>query len=133
MARPRYEHDGYVLIYVPKHPRNSNGYVREHVLVAETALGKFLPAGAQVHHVNEDKSDNRGSNLVILQSRADHVQLHARLRVMRAGGDPWKHYFCPGCEGTFSCDAFYWRADGTHVYLCKTCVSKDNRRRYSTT
>jgi hypothetical protein len=29
----------------------------EHIVLAERALGKPLPAGAEVHHVNGDKSD----------------------------------------------------------------------------
>lgn len=50
----RLERDGRVLIYRPEHQRaHSNGYVYEHILVAESALGKPLPVRAVVHHVNE--------------------------------------------------------------------------------
>jgi hypothetical protein len=74
---------GYVLVHCPKHPRAVGGKVYEHTLVAERALGRLLPKGAVVHHVNERKDDNRGCNLVIVQSRSYHMELHARLRAFR--------------------------------------------------
>lgn len=52
------------------HPRaDSSGNVLEHILIAEKALGKHLPDKAEVHHVNEIKTDNRNENLVICQDR----------------------------------------------------------------
>ena len=71
---------GYVLICMQEHPRASGGQVLEHIVIAERALGKPLPARAEVHHVNGDRADNRTSNLVICQDRAYHMLLHARAR-----------------------------------------------------
>lgn len=71
---------GYVRVWNPDHPRADKCYVHEHVLVAEAALGKHLPEGAQVHHVNEDRSDNRNRNLVVCQDQSYHQLLHARMR-----------------------------------------------------
>lgn len=51
-----------------------------HQRVAERALGKPLPAGAEIHHVNGDPKDNRPANLVICQDAAYHDLLHARAR-----------------------------------------------------
>lgn len=70
--------------------------VLAHVLVAEAALGKRLPRGAVVHHVNEDPADNRGANLVICPDNAYHALIHQRTRAIAACGraDWRKCRFC---------------------------------------
>lgn len=57
----------------------------QHIAVAERALGRSLPANAEVHHVNENKSDNRPENLVICPSAKYHQLLHMRMRAIEAG------------------------------------------------
>ena len=61
--------------------------VRMHVAVAETALGKRLPSGACVHHVNEDQRDNRNCNLVICQDNSYHKLIHYRMAALRECGN----------------------------------------------
>lgn len=65
--------------------------------VAEKALGHELPKGAVVHHVDQNRKNSSNDNLVILQSTAEHAQLHRRLRVQKAGGDPWTQHICTTC------------------------------------
>lgn len=86
-------------IYRPRHPRaSSSGDVYLHVYVAERALGRLLPDGVEVHHVDGDPTNNRNANLVICQDKAFHKLLHARSRVVRAGGNPNTQKVCGQCD-----------------------------------
>lgn len=56
--------DGYVLVYRPEHPRaKKNGYVREHTVIMEESIDRYLIKGEEVHHINGVKDDNRLENL----------------------------------------------------------------------
>lgn len=57
----------------------------EHIYLAEKALGRSLPSGAQVHHMNEVPWDNyTPCNLVICPDQEYHQLLHKRTREYNA-------------------------------------------------
>ena len=69
---------GYILIYKPEHPfakkRGKNGrktYVREHRLVIEKQIGRYLNPGEEVHHLGK-RDDNRPHMLMAFVSKSAH-------------------------------------------------------------
>lgn len=71
----RIDKSGYVLVFTPDHPyRDGDGYVREHRLVIEQSLGRFLSPVEVVHHINGIKNDNRTENLMLMENNIEHQQ-----------------------------------------------------------
>lgn len=65
---------GYILIAVAEHPhRSTGGYVREHRLVMEQVLGRYLRPEEVVHHLNGIHADNRPENLEVFATNASHL------------------------------------------------------------
>jgi len=67
---------GYVLVYIPTHPSAVCGYVREHRVIMEAHIGRYLKPEERVHHVNGIKDDNGIENLKLLKNEAEHAKIH---------------------------------------------------------
>ena len=109
-----------------------NGKTRRvHALRAEAALGKPLPAGAEVHHA--DGSKNADAPLVICQDRRYHMLLHRRTRVYRAGGNPDTDAMCSLCRLPRPLSEFYIRRKGrganSPTSVCYPCHVTAQRER----
>lgn len=120
--------EGYVLIRQPDHPRAINRYVFEHVLVVEAAIGRSLESRHVVHHVNSIRGDNRPANLCVLENQSEHMALHARLKVLRAGGDPFSDHYCSRCRTAKPADCFRFNATRRES-RCIECA-RDQSREY---
>ena len=69
---------GYVLIKNLSHPcKDGKGYIKEHRLVMEKYLKRFLRKDELVHHLNGVKNDNRLENLQLISS-TEHASLHRK-------------------------------------------------------
>jgi hypothetical protein len=66
---------GYVILW------RDGREIREHIYLAEKAIGKPLPKGAEVHHMNGKQWDNHTPfNLVVCPNRDYHMLLHRRAK-----------------------------------------------------
>jgi len=70
---------GYVLKHRPSHPLSYNGYVKEHRLIMEKHIGRYLRPEEVVHHINLVKTDNRLSNLWLFKNQSEHGKHHRKL------------------------------------------------------
>lgn len=125
---------GYVMVRRPNHPHaTKSGYVMAHILVAEKALGKILPAGVPVHHHDQNRGNNANTNLVICQDTTYHNLLHARMRIFQAGGHPDLHKICSRCHECLGRASFCkdrGSKDGLNN-ICFACA-KVNQQHYAT-
>jgi hypothetical protein len=72
----RMNNNGYVMVYKPDHPfTDHDGYIREHRLVMEKHLGRYLTKDEIVHHINRIKNDNRIENLQLM-TKKEHDRFH---------------------------------------------------------
>ena len=68
---------GYIFIHFLFHPyANNQGYVREHRLVMENHLGRYLNPEEVVHHENDIRDDNRLKNLKVFKNKSEHMIFH---------------------------------------------------------
>jgi hypothetical protein len=75
---------GYVKIRDPLNiMRDSRGYVWEHRLVMAKHIGRPLLRTEVVHHIDENKSNNDITNLILFGSQAEHISHHRSINDKR--------------------------------------------------
>lgn len=74
--------DGYILVYAPDHPHATKaGRVREHRLVMERVLGRYLEPDEVVDHIDGNKQNNNPSNLRVFRRNNEHLKETLRGRI----------------------------------------------------
>ena len=74
---------GYIMILIPTHPQaNNQGYVREHRIILEKKIGRYLHRWEISHHKNRIKNDNKPENLRLktLKGENSNAFLHSKER-----------------------------------------------------
>lgn len=72
--------NGYIEIYSPHHPyKKRNGCIKEHRLIMEKYLGRFLQFQEVIHHINGNKMDNRIENLMLFANNKEHMLYHGKI------------------------------------------------------
>jgi hypothetical protein len=118
MPQPKWDrlstNQGYQIVHFPSHPdANPAGYVFVHRWVAEQKIGRAIRKGEHVHHINENKQDNRPEKSHGRKCRRarphswseqapghGHAQMPAMPEDVRAS--PWAHE--PRCQQIKSAD-----------------------------
>jgi hypothetical protein len=71
---------GYIKIRDPLNVMADNrGYVWEHRLVMAKHLGRPLQRTEVVHHIDDNKSNNELSNLILFKTQSEHIAHHRSL------------------------------------------------------
>jgi hypothetical protein len=115
---------GYPAVLKTGHPRaGDDGYVFEHVLIAEKMLGRYLTPSEQVHHADNNKGKTNKYDLIICPDAAYHTKIHARLKAQEACGNAdWvKCMFCH----TYDDIANMVKKNGRNSYGHPGCASAE--------
>lgn len=68
---------GYIMIYLPNHPFcDHHGYIREHRLVIEQQIGRYLKPTEKVHHLGK-KNDNSPQMLMAFVNNGIHIKFES--------------------------------------------------------
>jgi hypothetical protein len=112
--------NGYKTISMPNHPRViSPGYIYEHDYIMEKEMGRCLRDDEEVHHLDEDISNNDIDNLIVIYYK-HHQKLHGFINRKNKGIIKEKKY-CITCNKLLT----------TTTKYCSYECSDIGRRKYN--
>lgn len=77
----RINSSGYLEIYIPEHPfANKLKLIAEHRLIVEKKIGRYLKPEEIVHHIDENKLNNKIENLMLFKSNQKHTKFHTKIK-----------------------------------------------------
>jgi hypothetical protein len=98
------------------------GKYKEHILIAEQAIGRKLVRGEVVHHIDKNRSNNRKDNLLVCDA-AYHKLIHQRMDAMDACGNPnWRK--CVFCKKYDDPKELYIFRTTVHHKSCKSTYDR---------
>jgi hypothetical protein len=72
--------DGYIYLFTPGHPNaDQNGYVKEHRLVVERMVQRFLTKEEVIHHLDFNRTNNQIDNLMLFPNQRSHSSFHKKI------------------------------------------------------
>lgn len=122
--------NGYVVVYRPDHPKamvggNWDGYVYEHIAVAEKSQDTVVLDDELVHHLDENRANNSPDNLLIMRE-SSHVKLHAWLSKNIVVAKP--SYALRKMQGCIRCKICEEPINSGEIYCSVLCSGKARRK-----
>ena len=115
-----FDSDGRFRVYRPDYPRAYHeGYALRSHVVWWLSTGTEHPTGTKLHHINEDRTDDRLENLANVTAEA-HVKIHCSVSLVT--------FICEVCKKEFG--LLPWRVrqrekEGNKIRFCSwTCTKK---------
>ncbi|MDP2676296.1 MAG: HNH endonuclease [bacterium] len=118
---------GRIKVYNPNHPRAPGDIVHIHrsLLVIEKAIGHYLPRGLDIHHNDEDVTNDNIQNLFIC-NRKFHMVIHRMKKAYKACGDAnWRK--CWICKEYDAPENLYIRGKNS---IHRSCEREYSRKLY---
>lgn len=112
----------YIELYLPNHHRaKTNGYVDEHIVIAEQKIGRKLLPNEVVHHIDKNRLNNNPNNLIVMKSISAHTAYHQG-NILITTNEPYvydckaKVNYCTRCNKRI----YYKNKTG----LCRNCYNQ---------